>query len=121
MAIDFQEKRLLVQNRDYPANTLNKQQTMTRVGLLLNEGFEKIYNSVFNYLDTDKQIFDNDFTPLFENNRVSLLWATIPNHGRFIPEGEKIFEDDTIDNQNWIKGWNSDESDVFEVLNKSTW
>ena len=119
MSLDLQEKRLLVQNRDYQANTLNKHQTMTRIGVLLNDGFEKIYNSVFNYLDTDRQIFDEDFTPLFENNRVSLLWATIPKNGRFIPEDETIFEEDTIDNQNWIKGWNSDESDVFEILLKA--
>ncbi|MCU4984479.1 hypothetical protein P4310_30875 [Bacillus thuringiensis] len=119
MAIDLQEKRLLVQNRHYPANTLNKDQTMTRIGLMLNEAFDKIYATVFNYLPTDRLIFDDDFTPIFKENRISLLWATIPKHGRFIPEGEEVFKDEGIDNSNWIKGWNSDSSDVFEVLLKA--
>lgn len=119
MAIDLQEKRFIVQNRDYPANTLNKHQTMTRVGMLLNEGFEQVYNSVFNYLETDRVVFDEDFTPLFEDNRVSLLWVNIPKAGRFIPTGEEIFNDENIDNENWINGWNSDQSDVFEILLKA--
>ncbi|MET1123075.1 hypothetical protein ABWU59_29590 [Priestia megaterium] len=118
MALDLQEKRLIVQNRDYPANNLNKHQTMTRMGLMLNNAFENVYNAVFNYIDTDREVLEEEFERAFENYRVSLLWVKVPNNRRFIPNYERIHEDDLL-NENWITGWNQDQSDVQEILLKA--
>ncbi|QOQ56877.1 hypothetical protein J6B42_10620 [Bacillus velezensis] len=118
MALDLREKRFLVQNRDYPANNLKKDLTMTRIRLMLNEAFENTYNSVFNTLDTDREVNENEFIHLFENNRVSALWVTIPNNYRVLPEHEQIFEDEAI-NRNWIEGWNNDHSKMHEILLKA--
>jgi hypothetical protein len=118
MAIDLQEKRMIVQNREYPANNLDKHQTMTRVGIMLNEAFEAVYNSVFNYLLTDREVQDEEFERIFNNFRISSLWIQIPNNLRFIPDNERIFEDELL-NRKWIEGWNNDQSGVYEVLLKA--
>ncbi|KKK10351.1 MULTISPECIES: hypothetical protein [Bacillus] len=118
MALDLREKRFLVQNRDYPADNLKKETTMTRIGLILEDAFQEVYNSEFNYLDTDKEIDEGTFKEAFENHRVSHLWVRFPGVRRFLHETATIFAEDDLNTQ-WIEGWNKDESGMHEILLKA--
>ncbi|MBM7647861.1 hypothetical protein JOC78_000801 [Bacillus ectoiniformans] len=118
VAIDLQEKRMIVQNRDYPANNLNKHQTMTRMRVMLNEAFENVYNSVFNTLDIEREINDEELEHAFYNNRVSFLRMQISNANRNLLQHVEIFEDRLL-NEKWVEGWNTDQSVTYEVILKA--
>ncbi len=117
-AIDLQEKRMIVQHRDYPPSNLDRHQSMTRLGLLVNSAFEEVYRSPFNYLVTHRDVTDDDFIEIFNNNRITLLRVKLFDTGRFLPDDAEIFEDDEL-NKHWIEGWNSDESNMHEIVLKA--
>ncbi|AHZ16294.1 hypothetical protein ACSE5K_10200 [Bacillus velezensis] len=118
MAFDLREKRFLVQNRDYPADNLKKETTMTRIGLIMEAAFQEVYNSEFNYLDTDREINEDTFRQAFERYRVSTLWVKIPGTRRFLYDYATIFSEDRL-NRPWIEAWNADESGMHEILLKA--
>jgi hypothetical protein len=117
-SIDLQEKRMLVHHRDYPPNNLDRHQTMTRVSVLLNEAFQEVYNSQFNYLNTNRSVAEEDFLEVFRNNRITMLRVKLFETGRNIRAGSTIFQESTLNNQ-WIVGWNEDESDMHEIILKA--
>lgn len=117
-AIDLQEKRMIVQHRDYPPSNLDRHQSMTRLGLLINSVFEEVYHSQFNYLTTHREVTDEDFLDIFHNNRITLLRVKLFDTGRFLPWDAEIFMDKELDNH-WVEGWNSDESNMHEIVLKA--
>ncbi|MFX0572881.1 MULTISPECIES: hypothetical protein [Bacillus] len=117
-ALDLQEKRMLVQHRNYPPTNLNKDQTMSRVGMILEEAFQNIYGSVYNIQNTQRTVDDEDFVRVFENNRVTLLRVKLFQNGRRIINGTQIFDDNDLNNY-WIQGFESDASDTYEVILKA--
>lgn len=119
VALDLQEKRMLVQHRDYPANNLDRNQSFIRVTNVLDEAFQEIYNSAFNYLDTNRDVDDDDFLRVFENNRITNLRVKLFDTGRYIINGTQIFEEDEDLNNKWIDGFNSDESGTYEIVLKA--
>lgn len=114
-SIDLQEKRMLVQHRDYPANNLNRTQSMTRLRLLLNAAFQNVYHSEFNAIHTKRNVTDEDFIDAFNNYRVSKLRVKLFEKGRLLGTDNEIFEDKIV-NKAWIQGWNSDESNMHEII-----
>ncbi|CAF1772462.1 hypothetical protein NRS6084_03893 [Bacillus subtilis] len=118
VAIDLQEKRMLVQHRNYPPTNLDKDKTMVRIGMILEEAFQNIYNSVFNYQNTKRTINDEDFLNAFNDNRVTLLRVRLFQTGRRIIDGTQIFQDENLNNH-WIQGFEADESDMYEVILKA--
>ena len=117
-AIDLQEKRMIVQNRDYPANNLDKHQTMTRIRIMLNEAFQNVYNSVFNTISIEREMDDEELDEIFRNNRVSMLRVQITRNNRTLLETAEIFEDSSL-NEKWIEGWNTDNSNIHEIILKA--
>jgi|HigsolmetaAR204D_1030405.scaffolds.fasta_scaffold05226_5 hypothetical protein len=119
-AIDLQEKRMIVQHRDYPPNNLDRQQSMTRLSLLISNAFEPVYRSQFNYVVTYREATDEDFIEIFnDDNRVTLLRVKLFDTGRFLPEDAEIFDGADELNRHWIEGWNADESDMHEIVLKA--
>lgn len=116
--IDLSEKRLLVQHREYPAPNLDRHQTLVRLVSILKTGFERIYNAEFDYVDTNRDVTDEEFIDVFYNNRITLMRVKIFPHGRLLRDSASIFEDEHL-NQTWIEGWNSDESEMHEILLKA--
>ncbi len=73
VALDLQEKRLLVQHRVYPPDNLSKDTNMTRLSLMLSQAFESVCNAIFNYLDTTREADDEDFSYIIRHYRVTVL------------------------------------------------
>lgn len=117
-AIDLQEKRLIVQHRDYPPSNLDRHQSMTRLGLMINAAYEEVYRSQLNYNMTHREVSDDDFLDIFHNNRITLLRVKLFDSGRLLPEGAEVFADRELDSH-WIQGWNSDESNMHEIVLKA--
>jgi hypothetical protein len=117
-AIDLQEKRMLIQHREYPAANLNRNQTLTRLSSILNAAFENIYNSVFNYIDTNREVNDDEFIEVFNNHRITLLRVKLFENGRLLRADAQIFDDEEV-NRNWIEGWNMDASNMHEIVLKA--
>lgn len=118
VALDLQEKRLLVQHRDYPPNNLSKDQNMVRLSLLLSQTFAEVCNATFNYLDTTRLVDDEDFVNIFANYRITMLRVRLFDTGRYITQGTEVFNN-TIINENWISGWELDESSMHEIILKA--
>ncbi|WP_049827350.1 hypothetical protein [Paenibacillus maysiensis] len=117
-ALDLQEQRLLVQHRDYPATNLSRQQAMSRLGTIINGGFQHIYGSEFNYVTTNREISEEEFIEVFHENRITSLRVKILPQGRLLSPSVHIFNESNV-NENWIEGWNSDTSQTHEVLLKA--
>ncbi|MEZ2659299.1 hypothetical protein [Aneurinibacillus aneurinilyticus] len=117
-AIDLQEKRMLIQHRDYPAANLNRDQTLTRLSIILNAAFENIYNSVFNYIRTNREVNDDEFINVFNDHRITLLRVKLFENGRLLRADAEIFDNREI-NRNWIDGWNTDASNMHEIVLKA--
>lgn len=117
-AIDLQEKRMLVHHRDYPPNNLDRDKNLVRVGIILEQAFQDIYHSAFNYVKTTVDVTDDQFIEVFENNRITLLRVKLFNTGRRIIDGTQIFEENYLNNY-WIQGFEADESDTYEVTLKA--
>lgn len=117
-ALDLQEKRMLIHHRDYPPANLGRDKNLVKVGLILDAAFQRIYNSPFNYINTAVELNDDDFLNVFNNNRITLLRVKLFNAGRRIVEGTTIFENPDL-NRSWIEGFESDESDTYEVILKA--
>lgn len=119
-AFDLQEKRILLQNRDYPANNLDKHQTRTRLFTTIKQGFEGIYNAEFDYVDTYRETNDEDFIAVFNEYRISFMRVKLFQQGRMLREGATIFETENESlNPNWVEGWNSDASGMHEIILKA--
>ncbi|XOS93830.1 hypothetical protein ACLMAB_10610 [Brevibacillus laterosporus] len=117
-AIDLQEKRLIVQHREYPPNNLDKHQSMTRLSLLISSVFDEVYKSTFNHVITHRDVTDDDFIDIFNNNRITLLRVKLFDTGRYLPEDTEIFDNEAL-NSLWIEGWNSDDSNMHEIVLKA--
>lgn len=117
-AIDLKEKRMIVQHREYPANNLNKQQSMTRLNTLINSVFHDLYHTQFDYVDTYRAVTDDDLLVMFRQHRVTLLRVQLLDTGRYLQDHAEIFPQDDI-NRHWIEGWNTDESNMYEIVLKA--
>ncbi|MFI8709958.1 hypothetical protein ACIGHG_23600 [Bacillus sp. NPDC077411] len=118
VSLDLQEKRLLVQHRDYPPNNLSKDQNMVRLSLMLSQAFADVCNATFNYLDTTRLVDDEDFANIFNNYRITMLRVRLFETGRYISEDAQIFEDEEI-NRRWKDGWADDGSSMHEIILKA--
>lgn len=119
-AFDLQEKRIILENRRYPANNLKKDQTRIRLFTIIKDCFEEIYNAEFDYLNTHRNVDDDDFIHIFRTNRVSMLKVRLSTNGRLLSSSTKIFnEDDELLNSKWVQGWNSDQSGMHEIILKA--
>ncbi|WP_242491339.1 hypothetical protein [Bacillus cereus] len=118
VALDLQEKRLLVQHRDYPPDNLSKDTNMTRLSLMLNQAFEFVCNAIFNYLDTSREADDEDFAHIFRHYRVTMLRVKLFETGRYISEDTQLFDNEVTD-EHWKRGWAEDGSSMHEVIHKA--
>ncbi|PEQ47809.1 hypothetical protein CN468_19970 [Bacillus cereus] len=118
VALDLQEKRLLVQHRDYPPDNLSKDTNMTRLSLMLNQAFESVCNAIFNYLDTSREADDEDFAHIFRHYRVTMLRVKLFETGRYISEETQLFDNEVTD-EHWKRGWAEDGSSMHEVILKA--
>ncbi|WHX37430.1 hypothetical protein QNH38_08285 [Paenibacillus polymyxa] len=117
-ALDLQEQRLLIQHREYPANNLNREQALARLATMINGGFQGIYGSEFDYVITNRDVTEEEFIEVFNQNRITSLRVKLFQQGRLLSEQAQILEDHTV-NASWIEGWNSDESETYEVVLKA--
>ena len=117
-ALDLQEKRMIVQHRQYPPTNLDRHQSMVRLSTLINSIWQDVYHVQFNYVITHRDVTDEDFLRIFNNNRVTMMRVRLFETGRYISDGAKIFESDEL-NSFWSDGWNSDESETYEILIKA--
>ncbi|MGX4583384.1 hypothetical protein [Paenibacillus chitinolyticus] len=117
-ALDLQEKKMLIQHREYPAQNLDRHQTRVRLGSILNAAFNELLHVEYNYLNTNREITDEDFEEVFFENRVTLLRVKLFEDGRLLRDQSEIFEDPEV-NARWIEGWNSDESHMHEIVLKA--
>lgn len=117
-AIDLREKRLLIQHREYPANNLNRQQTLVRLATLISDGFQEVYGRQFDYVTTNRDVNDDEFIQVFYNNRITHLRVKILPQGRLLSQDTQIFEENDI-NSAWINGWNADTSETTEIVLKA--
>jgi len=116
--IDLQEQRFLVQHREYPANNLNRQQSLIRLSSLIQYGFQQIYNVEFDYVLTNREVTEQDFIDVFNENRITLLRVKVLPQGRLLSENTNIFAENNI-NESWVQGWNDDTSETHEILIKA--
>ncbi|WP_440960527.1 hypothetical protein ACN6KS_22510 [Paenibacillus nitricinens] len=117
-AIDLQEQRLLIQHREYPANNLSRQQALVRLATIIKGGFELAYGVEFDYVNTNREVTDDEFLEVFEQNRITLMRVKLYPQGRLLRDTAEIFEDEEI-NRIWIDGWNADESETHEMVLKA--
>ncbi|SEL81174.1 hypothetical protein [Paenibacillus sp. OK003] len=117
-ALDLQEQRLLVQHREYPATNLNWEQSMARLAFMIRGGFEQFYGVDFDYVITNRDVSDDEFIDVFNENRITSLRVKIFDQGRMLSRDAEIFNDSAL-NDAWIQGWNSDESETYEIVLKA--
>lgn len=116
-AIDLREKRVLIQHREYPVPTLKQKQTFSRLHNMIKNAFEHIYGIEYLDVPTGRPVSDEEFTEKFKNNRTTLLKVELEPESK-ITEGFDIFENKDL-NKPWAVGWNSDNSDTYEILLKA--
>lgn len=117
-ALDLQEKRLLVQHRVYPARNLDRHQTLIRLSSVLKGAFETVCRSEFNYVSTNREVTEEEFEQVFYNNRITLMRVKLFPQGRLLRDSANIHEEKDL-NTAWIQGWNSDESESYEIVLKA--
>ena len=116
--LDLQEQRMLIQHREYPAPNLDRHQSRVRLATILSSGFDHVYNAQFDYVDTNRDVTDDEFIEVFNQNRITLMRVKMFPQGRLLRENTAIFEEEKL-NAAWIEGWNTDESETHEIVLKA--
>lgn len=85
---------------------------------MINGGYQDIYGPAFDYVITNRDVSDDEFIEVFNQNRITSLRVKLFPQGRLLSRDAKIMGDLDL-NSAWINGWNTDTSETYEVVLKA--
>lgn len=110
-AIDFPNKKLLIQQRDYSPRNLSRTTARTRLVNILDEAWDEAMHVEFNYIPTNLNLGNQYFIKNFINGR-RVLGAKL-NFGKLYSVS-KLYDGSQAD-EAWIGTWNEDASGLSEL------
>jgi hypothetical protein len=114
-AIDFQTKKLLVQQRDYSPRNLSRTKCRSRITQVLEDAWQTVYGLEFNYIITNLLLGNDYFIDNFVKN-TRVLGAKLKfNEGWRVSD---IYDGSDMINE-WKELWNSDISELNEITLKA--
>ncbi|MED2007018.1 hypothetical protein P4V39_02645 [Brevibacillus borstelensis] len=110
-AIDFPNKKLLIQQRDYSPRNLSRTTARSRIVNILDEAWYDAMGVEFNYIPTNLNLGNEYFIQNFINGR-RVLGAKLNFGKTFLVD--KLF-DGSEPEEAWISTWNDDASGLSEL------
>ncbi|EEM50116.1 MULTISPECIES: hypothetical protein [Bacillus cereus group] len=113
-AIDFNHRKLLIQQRDYSPKNLSRTTARTRITGVLDAIWQEVFEAEFNYIMTNLFLGNEYFIKNFvEKTRV--LGAKLRYNEKHGWAVTNIY-DGTKFEESWKDMWNSDESHLHEIV-----
>lgn len=110
-AIDFPNKKLMIQQRDYSPRNLSRTTARSRIVNILDEAWYEVLHVEFNYIPTNLNLGNDYFIKNFINGR-RVLGAKL-NFGKAMLV-DKLYDGSSPD-EAWVKTWNDDASGLSEL------
>ncbi|WP_340012410.1 hypothetical protein MHI32_11950 [Paenibacillus sp. FSL H7-0690] len=76
------------------------------------------YGVEFDYVNTNREVTDDEFLEVFEQNRITFMRVKLYPQGSLLRDIAEIFLDEEV-NRFWIDSWNADESETHEMVLKA--
>ncbi|MGG3651968.1 hypothetical protein ABES36_10945 [Bacillus pseudomycoides] len=113
-AIDFNNRKLLIQQRDYSPKNLSRTTARTRITGILDMIWQEVFEAEFNYIMTNLFLGNDYFIKNFVEN-TKVLGAKLrynEKHGWTVTD---IYDGSKFDDS-WKDMWNSDNSHLNEIV-----
>ncbi|MGD8188556.1 hypothetical protein ACQCN2_01015 [Brevibacillus ginsengisoli] len=115
-AIDFPNKKLLIQQRDYSPKHLSRKTVRRRIVNILDEAWDEVMHVEFNYIPTNLTLGNEYFIKNFINGR-RVLGAKLNFGPGFLVD--KLYDGSVIEENHKIT-WNDDASELSELTLKTS-